>query len=395
MAGKQGRLGNWLLVVASVLLTYLAFEFLVFPHMVRHLSLAKQAYLEKDTRILAQPSKPGTMPREGYIAITGDSNALGSGDWLITADPETNAPHHSADVIHERTGRDVITLGRGGTGSVKGLVVETVAKYESLDGLWLYHLPRPGTLLLYFYEGNDLDDNIFRVNKNFPPFADMASIRDPEVFQRFLAYMVQRGQSPAPFLNNFIFARFLGKAIVYTVKDWVEPAWDSLMGDEPTPAANESELPRNTAIISGERVELAPYMQSPALDLTDEQTDLGLYVFGQCARYVRDYFPDADVRVVYIPSPLSCYELAGDQVTIQSYNSDQLVHAVAEVRAKSDGIANEAQRITKDLGLGWIDPRAELRAAAATAPIHGPNDWKHLNRRGYTALGDAIARRLH
>jgi hypothetical protein len=45
-------------------------------------------------------------------------------------------------------------------------------------------------------------------------------------------------------------------------------------------------------------------------------------------------------------------------------------------------------------GMGFIDARPALRAAAATRAIHGPIDWLHLNHAGYQALGDFLTRRL-
>ena len=51
-------------------------------------------------------------------------------------------------------------------------------------------------------------------------------------------------------------------------------------------------------------------------------------------------------------------------------------------------------RVCASSGLAFIDPRPDLRSATQTGFVHGPRDWKHFNRRGYTVLAEAIAHEL-
>jgi len=45
-------------------------------------------------------------------------------------------------------------------------------------------------------------------------------------------------------------------------------------------------------------------------------------------------------------------------------------------------------------GQSFIDARPALREAASRGIIHGPLDWKHFNRVGYTRLGERVAAAL-
>ena len=105
----------------KLLFTLLVVEFLLFPLLLPRTPLRLHVYLDDGVRPLAQSSKAGVVP-EDYVALVGDSYAQGRGDWLLGQDPDGNGPFHSAHVLHERSGRDVLSFGRGGTGSVRAAV---------------------------------------------------------------------------------------------------------------------------------------------------------------------------------------------------------------------------------------------------------------------------------
>ena len=98
-----------------------------------------------------------------YIALTGDSYAQGLGDWLHSLDPLGNGAFGSAHVIHELSGRDVITLGYGGAGSIGSLVMRPLEFLAGVDRRRRLHPRPPDLLIAYFYEGNDLLDTLLEL----------------------------------------------------------------------------------------------------------------------------------------------------------------------------------------------------------------------------------------
>ena len=69
---------------------------------------------------------------KGYIALTGDSYAVGAGDWLIKAQRSSffELPDYSvAHLIHKKTGIDVVSFGRAGAGSFDGIWLEPVSQF--------------------------------------------------------------------------------------------------------------------------------------------------------------------------------------------------------------------------------------------------------------------------
>src|SRR5262245_48730976 len=144
-----------LLLAASVLLTYLVCE-VTFSHFgLRYLPLRLHQYVPLQIRIFAQSSKASVVPHH-LILLLGDSNAQGAGDWLREANPNRNSPFASAHVINSLSGKDVVSLGIGGVGSVQGMVDFPKLAYYYSERAWYLRLPTPEIAVVYFYEGNDL-----------------------------------------------------------------------------------------------------------------------------------------------------------------------------------------------------------------------------------------------
>src|SRR5262249_43006294 len=69
-----------------------------------------------------QGSKNDYVPHN-YIALVGDSNAQGMGDWMLENGLDRSKPYHSADILHQVLHTDVVSLGRAASGSAEALVL--------------------------------------------------------------------------------------------------------------------------------------------------------------------------------------------------------------------------------------------------------------------------------
>ena len=156
-------LANALLLFVSIAVTYLVASFVIFRFLLPHLSLNLHPHFPDIAEVFAQTSKAGTVPRD-YIALLGDSYAEGQGDGLLAANGDRAKFQHSAHVLHRLTGRDVVSLGIGGAGSVQAMVRQPA---RILNGnCFLYpRLDPPRQIVVYFYEGNDLDENGYIVGR--------------------------------------------------------------------------------------------------------------------------------------------------------------------------------------------------------------------------------------
>jgi hypothetical protein len=383
---KGGLLwANIALSLAAVLFAYLVaepvFQLLVAPR----LPLDKREFLPRPARVLAQSSKRGSAPRPGYVALIGDSHALGLGDWLLAADPGGRPDYHSAHLIHKKTGRDVVTFGRGGAGSIDGLVVEPLRTIAFLDGLLLFEMPEPGLGLVYFYEGNDLNDNLAVIERHFDP--ERASRRDQAYFQDVLARLATEARASAGPENNLLLGAFLFEAVDTLINASIKTVKRSMFGGE-----DEGERPEpvTRARIGGETVMLPPYLQGPALGLSEQELDLALFAFRQSLERLKLELPGTELAVVYLPAPLSVYEIVSKQVHAQAYSRPRHLYPAQAVAERSDAVASSVRGAAESLGLPFLDTRPALRRAAGDTALHGPEDWRHFNRSGYEVLVEAL-----
>src|SRR5262249_43435132 len=98
--------------------------------------------------------------------------------------------------------------------------------------------------------------------------------------------------------------------------------------------------------------------------------------------------------VVDIPSPLSTYRLRSPTVSIQSYLDRGEHYPTQRVAASSNAVCGLIRAASVGRHAGFLDARPALRAAGGRQAIHGPRDFKHFNRAGMEALGQAVAARI-
>jgi len=116
-----------------------------------------------------------------------------------------------------------------------------------------------------------------------------------------------------------------------------------------------------------------------------------LLVFRAALALAKETFAPIPIVLVYVPSPLAVYRLVTEEVPIDAYEGPYQVHRREEVARRTDEICAGVSAIAAAVGVDFLDARPAIRAAARDRPVHGPGDWKHLNRAGYEALGQAIA----
>lgn len=398
------------LVLSSTLVTLAILEFVVFPRLLPSIPLNSQEFLPAEISMFAQSSKRATIP-ENYILLTGDSYAQGLGDWLHSLNPYGNAAFHSAHVIHEISGRDVISVARGGAGSITGLVFRPLGYLDGLDDRLRFRAPRPDLVILYYYEGNDPLDTLMELTelsrkKGFthdnPPFSEQdersplsnafapalanPDLREPERMRAFIrdAYERHRRERPSQsIVGSLYFLRFTASMLA-------RKGTDSMPAAAAPGATSRWEFKRvgPRIIVSGEPYDTPEPLQGPLALIGDTETELALEAYQQALWILRAELSDADMCIVYIPSPLSIYELAEAQSTTATV-VDAPMDPV-RLRARSDYLRGEIERMTTNLDLQFVDSTPHIRHAARREFLHGPRDWRHLNARGYRLLAEVV-----
>jgi hypothetical protein len=365
-------LTNAALVIASVLLTYVLLEFAVFRLFLPYVPLKVRPALPDRAEVLAQHSKRNYLPHD-YIALLGDSYAEGRGDWLLQNGDNRNSPFHSADVIREATGRDVVSFARGGAGSAEGIVLRPARIFTGSRCMLFPELELPRQMFIYFYEGNDIEDNLYFASKVVNAYGRL----DGDTIDRYLTEYYAADNpwrchlelmDTATRMTQFLYQHYVaGLDIDYCGQD--------------APGANR-------LVVGGKSFEV-PALQGPAPGFSDEPIQRGMKVLDRSLTWLQHRFKDVPVTVVYVPSPLSVYRIEGETAALCRYQA--LTGSVAQSRRNSDFMTDLVQKSATDHGMDFMDARPALRAAAAVNLIHGPRDWDHLNEIGYRALGALVA----
>ncbi|HAD87961.1 MAG TPA: hypothetical protein DCG48_11420 [Rhodospirillaceae bacterium] len=386
---------NSALLLGSTVLVWLVIELALFPALVPHLPMRLHSYLG-EVAPLAQSSKRGLRPEGDWVLLVGDSYAKGNGDWFLSVDKDANPPFQAAHVLHERSGRDVLNFGLPGAGNVYGWNRLPEEHMTWLHLSWRYDVAAPATVFAYFYEGNDLNDNLKRVRLHYPDGIPDGFFEGTAAVDRFIeaeaAYM-HHGKKTL-FYNMFAakFVRRLVRGEWHRRRDNAEGRRATEAQTMDAPAASNSAAPRsaNRLLIGGKVVGYAGGLQSPAMELNELETEGALLITARSLLRLKRQFQSSRIVVVYIPSPLSIYEPAAGDFMIQTYQGGPNSFAASDIRRRSDALCQRVNAIVHKAGLEFVDARAVLRNAAQIEPIHGPKDWKHLNETGHRSLAGVL-----
>jgi hypothetical protein len=366
---------NVFLVLLSTLLTYFLIQSTFYSFLLPSLSLNLLTFMPETTGVLMQNSKAHYLPQD-YVALLGDSYAEGVGDWLLQANGNRAKPFHSANVIHDATGRDVVSFGKEAYGSAQELVLAPARLFPAKH-CWIFPaIEPPREMFLYFYEGNDVFDN------------DMVLSDARQIFNSGSAETVERylkekmAAPPGWWACQLHLADTAVRMATFAYRYYVE-------GVE-LPAARPNE---NTLLVAGQTI-AAPTLQGPPVRLSEAEIQRTMPVLALGLAWIENRFPDIPLTIVYLPGPLPVYRHAGETVSYHRSIEPSTVVPLAKVLRTSDLVCNMVRTIALEHHAKFLDARPALRAAATTQVVHGPRDWFHFNEAGYRTLGNLVVERM-
>ena len=96
-------------------------------------------------------------------------------------------------------------------------------------------------------------------------------------------------------------------------------------------------------------------------------------------------------KIVFIPSPLSSYEMVSPNVAYRGYMSFPGFLDTAIVESRHRETCKAIQTVASNHNVPFVNTTKSLREAASKELIHGPLDWDHFNKRGYQILSADLA----
>ena len=368
-------------------LSFLAVELFLMPLTAWIAPLRARVWFPPPMYVLGQRSKVGLWPRD-YVLVLGDSYAEGQGDWLDGVWREGEHPAFQAtDVLHEHSGRDVVTFGRGGANSVASIVYVTQKRFAALSRIGF---GQPSDVLIYFYEGNDVTDNLVEAQRRYGlGERDVSSYADQEL-DEFILLRAKEGYRAG--LPGLLYSTYF---LLDGSKQLLSEGEVQAQVDEIQVASEAAaDLEENVFRAGAEHYRFEGEAQGPALEFSEAEIDLALRIFERSLLWARRRFEDSSITLVYLPSPLTCYEMISPEVVIDARDGRARVHDSERIRERSDELRARVRALADELELRLVDTTPKMRALAQKGLIHGPGDGRHFNRRGYTALGEILADEL-
>ena len=104
------------------------------------------------------------------------------------------------------------------------------------------------------------------------------------------------------------------------------------------------------------------------------------------------FFSHSKISIIYIPGPASTYSMASPNISFEA-GEGQIREKVIISKASQKG-CEIIHEVAVRNGLRFLDTRPYLRNLAKIKVLHGPEDYKHLNRSGQTLLADIIIKNI-
>lgn len=387
---KKNILINIFLIISVISGTFLIIESFIEHNLVTKIPVKFQFALPAGLAVLNQSSKDNTLPHN-YIALAGDSYAQGKGDWILQIDPDSNDAFHSAHVLNRLTGRDVISFGKSGASNIKGWVREPIARYQFIHNNIDENFETPKLIIAYFYAGNDLLENMLEIKEDFIPEFGVQNLNDDKAWEQFFLETI-KSRKVGPFSGINSNTGWFPRAVVKVIKNEIKTGdIRKKLGD--IQVRHDGNI--NRVVVDNKEVKIPDVLQSPALELSPEETELGFIATVKSLKYLKQSFPDSQLVVVYIPSVIESYAKTSDKVSISNIIAETPaqsaeIHSASELGQRSNEIANRVKTISESMDIPFIDTRPDIKEASTKQIIHGPLDWKHFNKPGYTTLAESV-----
>ena len=167
--------------------------------------------------------------------------------------------------------------------------------------------------------------------------------------------------------KNMLFIRSIFKGVLNLVEEFA-----SLNKNHPF-LFSFPKTPINLALINGKQTPLPMHLQGPSLFatnfnerlkefyITEEEYKLGLYVFEQALAALIEFFPQTEIKVVFIPSPLSSYQMISPKVSYRGMFGKKGLIETAIIKKRHVKICESIKTISLARGASFLKYYKEFK----------------------------------
>lgn len=320
-----------------------------------------------------------------YLFV-GDSFTKGSGDSYLNGDYLYSIAHRVAhnDQIN------IINTSSGGGSSFSTAINAVEMKKVFGFSPFLDEFPPIEKVVIFFYEGNDLNDNLRDLKRLGG--REGLRLRMKQAEEMPLSSLLRHGYfyGIESVMWN-IYKQLHFKELMTKVLG--EKSYDSLkvMLGMASDISQDSTDPSQKNLITREGQSQEVYsLQSAAMELSPEELTDSLNVFKESVFFLkRNFRSSIKFKIVYLPSIVAAYETMAP-VYIQTYQNGRNKISYAENLKRSQLIRSEIEKFAAKEKISYVDTTQQVIEAGRKNFIHGPKDWKHFNQKGYDVVYHAI-----
>ena len=332
-----------------------------------------------------------------YTAILGDSAAQGGGDAYLSGIKDYSIGHH----LHRSDKKNYLLFARAGYGSISA--VSNLIKVHKLSHIsyFIKDINKPSEIFFFFYEGNDLRDNIVEYKnfiKNnekindytFRRINENIKLNNSEKINSFFPILPFLGEFVKDFENLFkqIFSKGGFKKIKFLITSRMKKLFGHTIVLDDIPVDN---LRWINSIKNHENIKNVRPIQGAAIHLSKEEILLGLEIFFNSVNYIKSWSENSKIYIIYLPSLISSYVWNEPIVYYYQSNPDEIkTISNSENDQNSIFIRNQIDKFSKENNLSFLDTSDFVFEKGKSTPLHGPLDYGHFNYQGYKTVSEFI-----
>jgi hypothetical protein len=336
---------------------------------------------------LLQTSKAGVVP-ENYTAIFGDSYGFGEGDYFLERQLDINPKFNTTHFLREKIGGDFVSFAIPGSSNLTGWIEDPISSMNYINATFFHHIESPEKILLFFYEGNDVQENYTDLQERYIVNGyDINKLSDSEYFSNFIqngllnTNQINIKSRSMSFKDNIFFFDYAFNAI--KKREEFAEAKEYIKNLKNPPKSI------NVAVINNIPVLLPDGLSAPPIEMTESEAGRSLVFLNAIARYVRWKYKDSELDVIYIPSMLVSYRFSSDKVNFYNPGYQNIVDSSKVYRSSND-LCKKIQLISEKNNMNFYDTRPGIFKMGQVKMLHGPFDINHFNLDGYKVLSDEI-----
>ena len=342
------------LINFSIIFSFLVFNFIIFffaKNIIKQETISKNLlrYLPIETTYFYT----NTYKSLGkYDVILGDSHVFGSGDSYLNDEYNYTIAHH----LYNNLGKEVNILNIGVPGAGSATIFENFEKSQKKIKNY------PDKIIFFFYEGNDLENNI-----NF-----LKSSKKNKFEKNIIYYF--------PLLKIFANILFVLFPDYLTENTKIDYSLDNTL--------------KNKYFINGKYITTSNKLQSPPIDFNHDQLYKSMNVLFESIIKLKSY--SDNISLIYLPAQTTILDLK-DPIYIEKDfgKNNSTKYFKKELDSLSNNIKENIIDFSETNKIQFIDLTDLLRKHSNKNNIYGTLDNKHLNKYSHKLIAEVIMAKIY